>query len=696
MNNTAAPLRQDLHLFDGGSDAHGGPLWTIQDPVRNRFFQIGWLEYECLLRWPAPAEAIAAEINRTTPLRVVSEQVDAFGRFLSQHQLLQVTTDEQRHYLLQQQADAVTPWRNWRWWLHHYLFVRIPLVRPERRLQRLSQILAPLFSPITLWCVLLAGLLGLLLVARQWDSFTHGIVQLLTPAGLLGFLLALGLSKTLHELGHALVATRYGVRVAHMGVALVVLWPMLYTDTGESWRLKSHRQRLMIALAGVTAELMLAAVATLAWALLDDGGLRQAMLYLATTGWVLSLALNISPFMRFDGYFVLADSLNFANLHERAGAQARVWLRRALLGLPVPYPEPFSRRRRRALIGFALLTWCYRLVLFLAIAWAVYLFFFKVLGIVLLVVELGWFIGKPLMAELSVWWRQRHQIRTGRRWLLFVLLLALLLGLVWPWPVDVAAQGVAQPARVHTIYAPQASQIRALHPAGQVEQGQLLVAFAAPDLATRQARYQASIATLQQYLNSLESGPQGLAQRLSTRQRLHQQQAEIDAVQQEQARLQIAAPFDGVWLDLTAGFQPGVWVNTETPVGTLLDPDHWVVDAYVDERDISRIQPGAHAKFQLKGQWQTLNARVQRIDPTPVRQIPALLDSRFGGALATASGEPAGVPSQALYRVRLTLLEAPQQWRETAGQVQITGQARSLLLDGLKTALAVFIRESGF
>ncbi|MFV0371668.1 MAG: site-2 protease family protein [Azonexus sp.] len=220
---------------------------------------------------------------------------------------------------------------------------------------------------------------------------------------MLGFALALVVSKTLHELGHAVVATRLGVRVAHMGVAFLVMWPMLYTDTGESWRLRSHRQRLAISIAGVSVEMALAGLATLAWALLDDGALRQAALYLATTGWVLSLALNASPFMRFDGYFILSDVLDFPNLHERAGAQARVWLRRNLLGLNDPWPEMLARKTRRALIVFAFTTWLYRLIVFLDIALMVYFFFFKALGIFLMLVELVWFIARPAWSELAVW-----------------------------------------------------------------------------------------------------------------------------------------------------------------------------------------------------------------------------------------------------------------------------------------------------
>ena len=35
--------------------------------------------------------------------------------------------------------------------------------------------------------------------------------------------------------------------------------------------------------------------------------------------------------------------------------------------------------------------------------WAVYLFFFKLLGLFLLAVELAWFVARPIGAELRMW-----------------------------------------------------------------------------------------------------------------------------------------------------------------------------------------------------------------------------------------------------------------------------------------------------
>ena len=68
------------------------------------------------------------------------------------------------------------------------------------------------------------------------------------------------------------------------------------------------------------------------------------------------------------------------------------------------------------LVAFALFTWIYRLMVFIGIALLVYYFFFKLLGILLMILELVWFIGKPVMKELEVWKKRRAEISTSRRW----------------------------------------------------------------------------------------------------------------------------------------------------------------------------------------------------------------------------------------------------------------------------------------
>jgi putative peptide zinc metalloprotease protein len=257
------PLREDLRLSEAADGSNGEPAWVIQDTVINRFYRIGWLEFECLLRWGQSPRQISEQIAEGTALKPDVEQILDFRQFLEQHQLLRAGPAALEKLKAKGEEGG---WLTWRWWLHHYLFFRIPLLRPQQHLQHLAKALGWLFHPLTGMLVLGLSLLGIVLVLQQWDTFTSAVVESFSTEGLLSFALALIVAKTLHELGHALVATRLGLRVGHMGIAFVVMWPMLYTDTGESWKLSRSRQRLAIASAGIITELSLAGLSTLGWA----------------------------------------------------------------------------------------------------------------------------------------------------------------------------------------------------------------------------------------------------------------------------------------------------------------------------------------------------------------------------------------------------------------------------------------------
>ena len=74
------------------------------------------------------------------------------------------------------------------------------------------------------------------------ESFTTTFDYFFNLQGLIYFGLAMVAVKIAHELGHALVAKHYGLRVSSMGIALLVLFPVLYTDNTDAWRLTDQRK----------------------------------------------------------------------------------------------------------------------------------------------------------------------------------------------------------------------------------------------------------------------------------------------------------------------------------------------------------------------------------------------------------------------------------------------------------------------
>ena len=426
-----------------------------------------------------------------------ADDVSAVIQFIAHNQLTRPTSADQARQMAQLWQTRQGTW--WRWLLHHYLFFRLPLVRPDRWLERMLPHVAIFYAPLFRRLTLLALLLGLGLVYRDWDRFSATLVDTFSFEGLLGYGVTLTVVKSLHELGHAFTAKRHGCRVPAMGVAFLVMWPMAYTDTNEVWKLADRRKRLAVAAAGISTELSLAAWATLFWGVLPEGGLKAAAFMLATTVWVATLAINSSPFMRFDGYFLLSDWLDMPNLHGRAFALARWDLRERLFALGEPKPEFFPPAREKALILFAWATWLYRLMLFLGIAVLVYHFFVKALGILLFAVEIGWFVLLPVWSEVKAWRTRWPAIRASRRFRRCLAGLGVFLVLfVLPWPARLSASGLLRPAEVFAVYAPAGAQVVALPVANRerIEADQLLIQLASADLQRRWERANARATSL--------------------------------------------------------------------------------------------------------------------------------------------------------------------------------------------------------
>jgi putative peptide zinc metalloprotease protein len=693
---TLPALREDLVLFPSSDNPDGSPTWAVQDPVRNKFVQIGWLEFEMLARWqPSPIEVMKS-LAQDTPLRPRLEDVLAFAHFLRQQSLIRLDTPED---VAQARKVPGKPGiNNWHWWLHNYLFFRIPLARPDQWLNWLGPKLDWLFTRWALVFLTLVCGTGVVLAARQSELFFQTFVDSLTFAGLVSFAFALMLAKTLHELGHAVVATRYGVRVAHVGVAFLVLWPMLYTDTGESWRLRDNRQRLNIAAAGMTVEMVLAGLSLLGWVLTPPGPLRSAFFYLATTSVVMTVALNISPFMRFDGYYVLSDALDMPNLHDRAGAIAKTWMRRTLLGFKDTWPEHFAPAKHVVLIFFALATWIYRLFLFLGIAVAVYFMFFKLLGIFLFLVEIVWFVVRPFHVEFKLWAKRSQDIQRGRASLWLLALMGGLGLLAFPWAYDIHAPAQLR-AEYSTIYSPLAGKIAALQAPGRVAKGDSLVVLDSPKLRSDAERAKINVSATRAAMQSAELAGDGNRDQVGKLGvTVEQYQAEDRAAGLELARLGIKADFAALWTDVDPTLVVGSWLRPQDAIGTLVNESAWRVEAWVEASDVQHLSTGAKGYFYPANQLDApVKVTVLEVDTLRTSALPHPgMSGEHGGPIPTVMEGKNLAPRDALYLVRLQVEGKPQQVRWTRGHITVQGKRHSKLWSAVAYASSVLIRESGF
>ena len=698
-------LREELALLPGPTLPDGQPSWTLHDPVRNLFFRIDWPTFEVLQRWhQGDAAVMADDVSNTTTLQLAADDVLNVAQFLVSHQLTQpVGPDSARKMAdrLQQTQGTV-----WQWLLHHYLFFRIPLVRPDAWLNRWQDVAHVFFTRTFAVLTLAALMLGLTQAVRQWDGFISSLVDTFSWQGLASYGVALFAVKLLHELGHAFTAKRLGCRVPTMGVAFVVMWPMAYTDTNETWRLTDARQRRQVASAGILTELIIAAWATLAWALLPDGSIRSAAFVLATTSWVATLAINASPFMRFDGYFILSDWLDMPNLHERSFALGRWKLREWLFGLGEEIPEQVSSRLHKAMIAFAWMTWLYRLVLFLGIAALVYHFFFKVLGVVLFAVEIAWFVWRPMRQELAAWAKRWQTIRRRRRSWLSALLLIVLIGLTFaPWPGRLSASGILRPAQAWPVYSPAGARLEALPFAEgeSVPQGAIIARLYVPDLQMRRQSLVARVERLRWQAASSGVDTDAQTRLLVNEDTLIAAQAELASIDTELLSFAPRAPYAGRLHDIDPDLKAGQWLARKERIALLIkDGSPWLVETWLDESSMPRVKPGDQAVFITDGAaTAALTLTVAEVDRDAARVLPrGELAAQAGGHILTREKSGQLLPERAIYRVTLSVdagqapaALAQQSWR---GTVTIHASSQAPGLRVMRQAAAVLVRELGF
>ncbi|MFT8417596.1 MAG: site-2 protease family protein [Acetobacter sp.] len=691
-------LRDDLELLRGPVFA-GVPTWTLYDPARHRYIRLGWMEMEVLQRWQlADATAIAADIAASTPLRPTAQDVASMLTFAHHAELTTANLPSDSMRL----ATRAKPSGPLKWLLHHYLFFRIRLCNPDRFLGRCVPALSWIFT--RRFCQFLVALVvcAAVLIAQQWATFSQEFARLLTPEGALGVACALAVSKLVHEFGHGLAARFYGCRVPAMGVAFLVLWPVLWTDTTDAWRLRRARERLAIDCAGMVAEITLAACASILWSILPDGSLRDGVFTLSSSTWILTLSVNLSPLMRFDGYYILSDLLGIPNLQERAFAWTRWRARQFLFGNNSAPPEPFSRARGRMLLAYSLASWTYRFFLFTGIALVVYHAVFRALGLMLMGIELWVFLARPILSEGREWFRQmcsNHTNWRARTTAVVVGLVVLLMAVPWGGRLHAPALlRATEQAEIYTNGAGTATRVP--HEGMPFNKGQIILALRSADLEHDTAVASARLASLNASLSGRVFDPTQSVALNDTIDQIARQAAEQARVRTAISFLQIPAPFTGTLVDVPPDLHAGDTLHHHEKIGTLISNDGAVIEAYIGEQDMDRFKIGASATFYPTSTFlPSVQAHVTAISAASLPELDSPeLASAYGGHVQVHKTQDTHLqPDHATYRVSLRPdVVSPGLAQRTTGVVCIQSSPLSTLLRIYRKTIALFMGEAGF
>ncbi len=672
-------------------DINGAPTWSLYDPAKNQYFRISWRMYKIIqhLSKQVSSTAITSILKN---LNVSTTEINQVKSFLIKHQLVTPVNE----------TFSLSNNKPFTQFFKHYLCWKIPLWQPDQFIQALLPLVKKCLSPYLFYCWLIITIIGSFWIYRQWDVFINSFSYLNQPIGVLLLIVCLLFTKLAHELGHAFAAAYYKCRTNCIGIAFILLWPRFYTDSSHSWRLVNRNQQIIIDGAGVLTEVMLAGLMLFLWHFLPAGPLQNCAAFIATSGLLLTLIINLNPFMRFDGYYILSDWLAIDNLQTKTFICGKWYLRKLCLGLTKPCPIQAPITTIRLLVVYAWLTWLFRLVVFFSIALLVYAFFFKTLGIALFLAEVYWLILRPILLELKQWWQLKQFIQKPNQCLLpIAIFCALLVLLGYPFSWSELIPALYLPQQNQQLYAFTAGRVTAIHAnhQQQVTLGDPILTLENPLLKHQINISRLKISHIKEQLRQTTSNSQQLYNRALILEQLTQAKQQLQGLLQKQDLLVLKAPYTGTlyWHYPTPNM--GQWVNSEYALGQLITPKRSYLTGYSTATIRNQLSETKSGIFypeipELPPIMVKLN-QVSTINSPLLEQT--FFQSIFGGSIAVRINQNnQAIPEQPIYQVTFQVIDYPHYPPQMiAGSVKIVGKAQSLITRIYNRVFAVLIRESG-
>ncbi len=475
---TQFSARRDLRI-QKNLEGHSAAYFNVLDPITRQSYRIG--EFE---------RAVLGTLSGTHSLKQAFKSLQRIPQFaaVSESQLLATVERLQACGLLRiakhrLSRDKSTGAIKAQTALSKFVVWQVRGLQPDAWLAKIAPYTNAIFSHnaarfwltvafLTCCCVLLE-FPRLASQSNSWQWILH-------PAQGTALFIVFVVTRALHELGHAIVCKRHGIRCPDIGLFVILGAPCVYCDVSESWQLPSRWQRAAVAAAGMYVELIIATLAAWVWMVTIDGPANTVALQTMFVCSISTILINANPLMRFDGYYILSDMLDESNLRGRADAIAESWLQRLVLGrrassranAQVAVTTNRQKTLRTLLFLFSWAGWFYRAGLSLAIA-----------GLLVAIYDawhLAW-VGRCIAVLILLsWWGVpsvklaksliQSASKTNTRWRLAIAS-GLLLGCIslLPIPYRQFASGWAQPANLKGIFVATGGTLAPVEPN---EQGQ--------------------------------------------------------------------------------------------------------------------------------------------------------------------------------------------------------------------------------
>jgi len=673
-----------------------GEKWYIfNDPFNNSFFRVRPQAYDFLIR--------------LTPSRTVEEiWEDCLARnpdsAPGQEDVLQLLTQLYYANLLytEQSSDSQALFERFRKRKQKeiqsrflsIMFMRIPLLDPNRFLTRILPLIKRLLSPLGALVWFLVVGLAIKTVVDHFDMASQQAQGILAPGNLFLLYAGMVLIKSLHELGHALVCRRFGGEVHTMGVMLLVFTPLPYMDATSSWAFRNRWERAFVGAAGMITELFVAGIFTVVWAYTGQGTLHSLSYNIMFIASVSTLVFNGNPLLRFDGYYILSDLLDIPNLSTQSSLQLRHFAEKYLFGYKDSAGSAQTPKEAFWLSVFGILSGVYRVLVFTGIILFVADKFLLAGMIMALVCVVSWVIV-PLYRFFNYLATSPRLERTRTRAVLVSSLLGfcvVLFVVACPFPNRFRSPGVLEAVHYIKVVNDAPGYVERLFvPSGTfVEIGTALMALSDKELDINTKNAHAQKDETKALIMRAMSGE--IADLKPLQKRLETIENRLVDLENQKKDLVVTARQKGLWVAPTAKDRIGSWIPKGSMIGEIVDPSAFRFSTIVSQDDASNLFVDRIRKTEVRiygHEGKNVQVTSYRIIPFEQKKLPsAALGWYGGGEIAVSSKDDTGtLAAESFFSINadLQLSDGVSFYQGRAGKLRFTMAPEPLIVQGWRS-----------
>jgi len=306
-------LRDDLEI--SRRDCADGLRLLLKDPGTGKVYLISELAFS-VLKGLDGVKSVQQAVQEVTGMGEPLPNLLATATRLSEEAARAglLTPDSPSANANSNQAAARPTWKK----RFDPFYIKIPLANPEPLLRFLYPLLRHIFARagVLAWCFATAS--AIILLCSRWPQAKAMLLVFTYFAWWPAVYVIYIVLGVFHEFGHALSCKRFGIRVREVGVLFYFFRLGAYSNVSEAWMQPRRSSRIIVSLAGVYVESFALIAAVVLWALTAPFSRINQIAFVVGCTLVFHIVVNLIPFFRLDGYYVLTDLVNIPNLRSKS------------------------------------------------------------------------------------------------------------------------------------------------------------------------------------------------------------------------------------------------------------------------------------------------------------------------------------------------------------------------------------------